>query len=54
MFYNPVWEELKNLARQSLTSETTATIYRQRKIDVAPVFGHVKALLGLTRFRLRG
>ncbi|WP_185534030.1 IS1182 family transposase [Listeria booriae] len=54
IFYNPVWEELKQLARQSLTSETTATIYRQRKIDVEPVFGHVKALLGFTRFRLRG
>ncbi|WP_260485406.1 transposase [Listeria booriae] len=37
-----------------MTSETTATIYRQRKIDVEPVFGHVKALLGFTRFRLRG
>ncbi|MBC2283627.1 transposase, partial [Listeria booriae] len=54
IFYNPVWEELKHRARQSLTSETTATIYRQRKIDVEPVFGHVKALLGFTRFRLRG
>ncbi|WP_396442417.1 transposase [Listeria booriae] len=29
-------------------------MYRQRKIDVEPVFGHVKALLGFTRFRLRG
>lgn len=54
IYYNPVWEELKNRARQSLTSKTTSAIYRQRKIDVEPVFGHVKALLGFTRFRLRG
>ncbi|WP_376741339.1 transposase [Listeria booriae] len=54
IFYNPVWEELKQRARQILTSETTATIYRRRKIDVEPVFRHVKALLEFTRFRLRG
>ncbi|EON73344.1 transposase [Lysinibacillus sphaericus OT4b.31] len=29
-------------------------IYRQRKVDVVPVFGFLKANLGFTRFSVRG
>ncbi|MCS1393431.1 transposase, partial [Lysinibacillus boronitolerans] len=34
--------------------EKTRTIYRQRKIDVEPVFGFLKANLRFTRFSVRG
>ncbi len=30
------------------------TIYCQRKIDVKPVFGFIKAILGFTRMDIRG
>ncbi|MBC1605364.1 hypothetical protein HCJ39_11615 [Listeria rocourtiae] len=37
-----------------MTLEKGFAIYRQRKIDVEPIFGHVKAILGFIHFRLRG
>ncbi len=52
--YTPTWEELKHKAKSNLESEEGKEIYRQRKIDVEPVFGQIKANLGFTRFHLRG
>ncbi|WP_142958624.1 transposase, partial [Enterococcus durans] len=34
--------------------EKTGSIYRKRKIEVEPVFGHLKAQLAFHRFHLRG
>lgn len=39
--------------QQLLSEEKTGKIYRQRKIDVEPAFGHLKACLGFTRFSVR-
>lgn len=51
---NEKWEQQKAYVREKLSEEETATIYRQRKIDVEPVFGFLKANLGFTRFSVRG
>ena len=40
----------KNLCKSEAFSEKTGAIYRKRKIDVEPVFGHLKANLRFTRF----
>ena len=40
--------------RSKLSEAKTGEFYRQRKIDVEPVFGFLKANLGFTRFSLRG
>ncbi|MGC6770436.1 transposase, partial [Enterococcus sp. LJL51] len=40
--------------KKKLSDEKTGSIYRQRKIDVEPVFGHLKAHLAFHRFHLRG
>ncbi|MEB5758473.1 transposase, partial [Mammaliicoccus sciuri] len=37
-----------------LSNPETEKIYKQRKIDVEPVFGYLKAILGFTRMSLRG
>lgn len=51
---NEKWEQQKAYVREKLSEEETAAIYRQRKIDVEPVFGFLKANLGFTRFSVRG
>ena len=51
---NVNWEEQKEYVRKQLSEEKTGEIYRQRKIDVEPVFGFLKANLGFTRFSVRG
>ncbi|XUB30604.1 hypothetical protein IGJ76_000487 [Enterococcus sp. DIV0175] len=48
------WEYFKAKIQQLLSEEKTGKIYRQRKIDVEPAFGHLKACLGFTRFSVRG
>jgi hypothetical protein len=40
--------------RERLSSELGQEKYRQRKIDVEPVFGHIKYNHGFDRFSLRG
>lgn len=42
------------MSQQLLSEEETGKIYRQRKIDVEPAFGHLKACLGFIRFSVRG
>ena len=51
---NTNWEQQKEYVRSKLSEAKTGEIYRQRKIDVEPVFGFLKANLGFTRFSLRG
>lgn len=54
MSVNVRWEQQKEYARNKLPEEETGTIYGQRKIDVEPVFGFLKAILDFTRFSVRG
>lgn len=52
--YNPVYEEVKAKARQALYSEEGRAKYRQRKLEVEPVFGNLKQNMDFRRFHLRG
>lgn len=44
----------KRICTNKAFRRKTGAIYRQRKIDVKPVFGFSKANLGFTRFSVRG
>ncbi len=48
------WEYFKSQINQQLSEPETKKIYSQRKIDVEPVFGFMKAILGFTRMPVRG
>ncbi|AGW33578.1 putative transposase [Staphylococcus aureus subsp. aureus SA957] len=48
------WEFFKAQINQKLSEPETKKIYSQRKIDVEPVFGFMKAILGFTRMSVRG
>lgn len=52
--YNPSWQYLKEKAKQTLQGEAGKRIYGCRKIDVEPVFGHMKNVFGMRRTHLRG
>ena len=54
LMMNEKWEQQKEYVRAKLSEEKTGAIYRQRKTDVEPVFGFLKANLGFTRFSVRG
>jgi hypothetical protein len=54
LMVNEKWEQQKEYVRTQLSEEKTRAIYRQRKIDVEPVFGFLKANLGFTRFSVCG
>ena len=47
------WEYFKAQINKSFQNQNK-TIYSQRKIDVEPVFGFMKAILGFTRMSVRG
>src|SRR5690606_25696751 len=51
---NERWEQQKEYVRAKLSEEKAGSIFRQRKIDVEPVFGFLKANLRFTRFSVRG
>lgn len=51
---NDSWEYFKAKQRDLLTSPKTSIIYGQRKIDVEPILGKIKASLGFHRFSVRG
>jgi len=51
---NEKWERQKEYVRAKLSEEKAGSIFRQRKIDVEPVFGFLKANLRFTRFSVRG
>jgi transposase len=48
------WEYFKAQINQKLSEPETKEIYNQRKMDVEPVFGFMKAILGFTRMSVRG
>ncbi|QYN52416.1 IS1182 family transposase [Lactobacillus panisapium] len=52
--YNPTWQYFKAQVQAALQSKTGKRIYGQRKIDVEPVFGHLKNVFGMRRVHLRG
>jgi len=54
LMINETWEQEKAYVREKLSEEKTSKLYRQRKMDVEPVFAFLKANLGFTRFMLRG
>jgi transposase len=54
LMVNEKWEQQKEYVRAKLSEEKTSTLYRQRKVDVEPVFGFLKANLRFTRFSVRG
>ena len=47
------WEYFKSQINKKLSEPETKNIYSQRKIDVEPVFGFMKAILGFTRMSVR-
>ncbi|MBO1308894.1 IS1182 family transposase, partial [Enterococcus sp. 669A] len=51
---NPALEYFKAKQRTLLSESKTGEIYGQRKIDVEPVFGWMKACLHFTRYHVRG
>nr|WP_243855008.1 IS1182 family transposase [Halalkalibacterium halodurans] len=54
VYINEKWESQKENIRMKLSDEKTGAIYRKRKVEVEPVFGFLKAHLGLTRMSVRG
>ncbi|WP_414055653.1 IS1182 family transposase [Macrococcus equi] len=51
---NMNWEQHKFNIKEKLSEQENASYYSQRKIDVEPSFGNLKANLGFTRFSVRG
>ena len=54
IYINPEWEYFKNKAKDKLSSPEGKALYYQRKFDVEPVLGTLKASLRFTRFTVRG
>lgn len=54
LLVNNSWRYFKAECKKKLLEEKTGAIYRRRKVDVEPVFGHLKAHLAFHRFHLRG
>ncbi|WP_232713529.1 IS1182 family transposase [Bacillus xiapuensis] len=52
--YNPVYEEMKAKAKNSLWSDENTPIYARRKVEVESAFGHIKGNRSFRRFSLRG
>ena len=48
IYINPEWEYFKNKAKDKLSSSEGKALYYQRKFDVEPVFGTLKASLRFT------
>lgn len=51
---NQTWNYYKERIKETLSSEEGQAIYRRRKYDVEPVFGHMKRDFGVRRTHLRG
>lgn len=54
VYRNEKWESQKEYVRMKLSDDKTGKIYGQRKVDVEPVFGFLKANLCFSRFSVRG
>ena len=52
--YNPNWQYLKEKVKAVLQSPEGSHIYRMRKYDMEPIFGHLKNVFGMRRTHLRG
>ena len=50
---HPYEKELRQMHRK-LNSESGKAIYVKRKCSVEPPFGHIKSIMGITCFQLRG
>lgn len=53
IMYNPTWENVKAHAKEYLESEDGKRIYSYRKIDVEPIFGHLKNVFEFTSAECR-
>ncbi len=51
---NQTWNYYKERIKENLSSGEGHDIYRRRKYDVEPVFGHMKRDFGVRRTHLRG
>jgi transposase len=54
LYVNERYQHLKEKESQALLSAEGSRIFAQRKVDVEPVFGQIKACLGYKRCNLRG
>lgn len=54
MQVNLTWNYYKAKVKATLSSDEGKAIYRRRKFDVEPVFGHMKRDFGIRRTHLRG
>ena len=54
LYVNKRYQLLKVKESQALLSDEGSHIFAQRKVDVEPVFGQIKACLGYKRCNLRG
>ena len=54
LYVNERYQVLKRKESQVLLSDEGSHIFAQRKVDVEPVFGQIKACLGYKRCNLRG
>ncbi|MFU2204066.1 transposase [Streptococcus pluranimalium] len=54
LYVNQRYQKLKRKERQALLSEEGSRIFAQRKVEVEPVFGQIKACLGYKRCQIRG
>ncbi|WP_156008473.1 transposase, partial [Streptococcus ruminantium] len=54
IYINERYQILKQVETEKLLSQEGSRIFAQRKVDVEPVFGQVKACLGYKRCNLRG
>lgn len=54
LYINERYQYLKQKEAQALLSPEGSQVFAQRKVDVEPVFGQIKACLGYKRCHLRG
>ncbi len=54
IYINERYQILKQVETEKLLSQEGSRVFAQRKVDVGPVFGQVKACLGYKRCNLRG
>ncbi len=54
LYVNERYQQLKEREARALLSPEGSQIFAQRKVDVEPVFGQIKACLGYKRCNLRG
>ncbi len=54
LYINENYQTLKQVEQRKLLSQEGSRVFAQRKVDVEPVFGQIKACLGYKRCNLRG